>query len=131
MAHGFLQSFDEGLDVHSAGTHPAAVVNPNAIKVMNELGIDISHHSPKQVDSYISEKWDYVITVCGNANETCPAFVGNVAHRLHIGFDDPVDTVGTEDEVMTVYRRVRNEILVEFFRFYHREIRVLTTQFKD
>ena len=119
MAEGFLKSFDKTLEVFSAGTHPADKVNPNAVKVMNEIGIDISHHVPELVDNYIDQEWDYVITVCGGAKEVCPAFVGKVKNRLHIGFDDPADAVGSEEEVMAVYRRVRDEIKQEFGKFYH------------
>ncbi|NCC91512.1 MAG: arsenate reductase ArsC, partial [Spirochaetia bacterium] len=74
MAHGFLQHFDEKLTVRSAGTEPAGQVNQTAVKVMKEAGIDISHHTPEMVDRYINDKWDYVITVCDHANETCPLF---------------------------------------------------------
>jgi arsenate reductase len=118
MAEGFLKSFDKTLEVHSAGTHPADKVNPNAVKVMHEIGIDISHHVPELVDKYIDEEWDYVVTVCGGAKEVCPAFTGKVKHRLHIGFDDPADAVGSEEEVMAVYRRVRDEIKDGFHQFY-------------
>ena len=118
MAEGFLKSFDITLEVHSAGTHPADKVNPNAVKVMKEIGIDISDHVPELVDKYVNEEWDYVITVCGGAKEVCPAFIGTVKHRLHIGFDDPADAVGSEEEVMAVYRRVRDEIKVSFIEFY-------------
>jgi arsenate reductase len=118
MAEGFLKSFDKTLEVHSAGTHPADKVNPNAVKVMDEIGIDISHHVPELVDKYIDEEWDYVVTVCGGAKEVCPAFTGKVKHRLHIGFDDPADAVGSEEEVMAVYRRVRDEIKDGFHQFY-------------
>lgn len=118
MAEGFLKSIDKTLEVSSAGTHPADNVNPNAVKVMKEIGIDISHHMPELVDKYIGEEWDYVVTVCGGAKEVCPAFIGNVKHRLHIGFDDPADAVGSEEEVLAVYRRVRDEIKAEFHDFY-------------
>ena len=119
MAEGFLKSFDKMLEVSSAGTHPADKVNPNAVKVMKEIGIDISHHIPELVDKYIDREWDYVITVCGGAKEVCPAFTGKVKQRLHIGFDDPADAVGSEDEVMAVYRRVRDEIQKGFREFYN------------
>jgi arsenate reductase len=118
MAEGFLKSFDDTLEVFSAGTHPADKVNPNAVKVMKEIGIDISHHVPELVDNYIDKEWDYVITVCGGAKEVCPAFTGKVKQRLHIGFDDPADAVGSEEEVMVVYRRVRDEIKEGFKEFY-------------
>ena len=118
MAHGFLQSFDKRLDVHSAGTRPAAHVNPKAVEVMMEAGVDISAHTPKSVDIYLNEPWDYVITVCGGANETCPMFTGEVGKRLHVGFDDPSDAVGSDEFVMSEFRRVRDEIKEGFERFY-------------
>jgi arsenate reductase (thioredoxin) len=117
MAEGFLKSFDQTMEVSSAGTHPADRVNPNAVKVMKEIGIDISHHVPEIVDKYVNQEWDYVITVCGGAKEVCPAFTGKVKHRLHIGFDDPADAVGNREEVLEVYRRVRDEIKEGFQRF--------------
>lgn len=118
MAHGFLQSFDKRLDVHSAGTRPAAHVNSKAVEVMMEAGVDISAHTPKSVDIYLNEPWDYVITVCGGANETCPMFTGEVGKRLHIGFDDPSDAVGSDEFVMSEFHRVRDEIKEGFERFY-------------
>ena len=118
MAEGFLKSFDESLEVYSAGTKPAEKVNPFAVKAMKEIGIDISKGIAENVDKYLSQSFDYVITVCDNAKETCPVFIGNVKHHLHIGFDDPADAVGSEEEVMPVYRRVRDEIKRDFFNFY-------------
>lgn len=123
MAEGFLKSFDENLDVYSAGTKPAERVNPFAVKAMNEVGIDISNGVAEDVDKYLSKSFDYVITVCDNAKETCPVFMGDVKHRLHIGFDDPADTVGTEEVVMPVYRRVRDEIKKDFYEFYLKELK--------
>ena len=114
MAHGFLQSFSRNLEVHSAGTIPAEGVNPKAIEVMKEAGIDLSGHRPKSVEIYLDEEWDYVITVCGGANESCPVFTGKVKHRLHIGFDDPSDAIGTDEYVMKEFRRVRDEIQEKF-----------------
>lgn len=118
MAEGLLKSFDKNLEVYSAGTKPAEKVNPFAVKAMQEIGIDISYGKAENVDKYLSQSFDYVITVCDNAKETCPVFIGNVKHRLHIGFDDPADAVGTEEEVMPVYRRVRDEIKKDFYEFY-------------
>jgi len=123
MAEGFLKSFDENLEVYSAGTRPAERVNPFAVKAMNELGIDISKGVAEDVEKYLSQSFDYVITVCDNAKEICPVFVGKVKHRLHIGFDDPADAVGTEEEVMPVYRRVRDEIKRDFYEFYKKELK--------
>lgn len=118
MAHGFLQLFDDSLTVCSAGTKPAARVNAKAVEVMREAGIDLSSHTPKNVEGYLNEEWDYVITVCGNANETCPMFSGKVGERLHIGFDDPSDAVGSDDFIMSEFRRVRDEIKNDFEKFY-------------
>jgi arsenate reductase len=118
MAHGFLQSYDKNITVCSAGTEPAKEVNPKAVKVMKEAGIDISHHKPKLVDQYLNDEWDYVITVCDHANETCPVFAGKVKHRLHIGFDDPSHITGTDEFIWSEFRRVRNEIREKFYDFY-------------
>lgn len=123
MAHGFLQSFDPELDVYSAGTKPAEKVNPKAIEVMKEVGIDISGHTPHNVNEYLNEPWDYVITVCGGANENCPMFNGDVKHRLHIGFDDPSDATGSEEHVMHEFRRVRDEIKNRFEKLYNTEVK--------
>ncbi len=123
MAEGFLTSFDPRLEVFSAGTHPAPHANPHAVAVMKELGIDISGNKPKHVDLFLADSFDYVITVCGGAMETCPAFIGTVKTRLHIGFDDPADAVGTPEEVITVYRRVRDEIREGFSAFYDEKIK--------
>ncbi len=90
---------------------------------MKEAGIDISHHTPRLVDQYLKDEWDYVITVCDHANETCPLFLGKVRHRLHIGFEDPATITGTEDYVLNEYRRIRDQIKVEFLRLYNEEIK--------
>ena len=122
MAHGFLQSFDTNLTVRSAGTEPASQVNPKAVKVMNEVSIDISYHTPKMVDEYINEEWDYVITVCDDANETCPAFFGKVKHRLHIGFEDPSHATGTDEFIWSEFRRVRDLIKDAFYKLYNEKL---------
>ena len=118
MAHGFLQSFDSHQEVYSAGTSPAEHVHPLAISVMAEVGIDISHHVPRNVKEYLDEPWDYVITVCGGANETCPTFVGKVGKRIHIGFDDRSNVVGSKEHVISEFRRVRDDIRKAFCDFY-------------
>jgi arsenite methyltransferase len=118
MAEGFLKSFNARLEVFSAGTHPASIANPHAVAAMKELGIDISRNKPKSVADFLADPFDYVITVCGGAQESCPAFTGKVKTRLHIGFDDPADAMGTTEEVMMVYRRVRDEIKAGFSAFY-------------
>lgn len=118
MAHGFLQSFDPTLTVCSAGTEASGKLNPQAVAVMHEVGIDISHHTSDSVDLYLGQEWDYVITVCGGANEACPAFMGKVKNRLHIGFDDPSHAVGSDEFVWSEFRRVRDEIKEGFWAFY-------------
>jgi len=118
MAEGFLKSFDKNLEVYSAGTKPAERVNPFAIKAMKEVGVDISNGVAENVDKYLHQSFNYVITVCDNAKESCPVFLGKVGKQLHIGFEDPADAVGSEEEVMPIYRRVRDEIKKEFYEFY-------------
>lgn len=118
MAHGFLQSFDKDLIVRSAGTQASGKLNLKAAAVMKEAGVDIYNHTSDQVEQYINEEWDYVITVCGGANESCPTFVGNVKNRLHIGFDDPTDAVGTPEFIHSEYIRVRDEIKEAFYKLY-------------
>ena len=118
MAHGFLQSFDPNITVCSAGTEASGKLNQKAVAVMKEVGIDISHHTSDPVDLYLGEEWDYVITVCGGANEACPAFIGKVKHRLHIGFDDPSHVIGTDEYIWSEFRRVRDEIKAQFYEFY-------------
>ncbi len=123
MAHGFLQSFDSNMTVCSAGTEASGKLNPNAVKAMAEIGIDISHHTSDSVDMYLKDEWDYVITVCGGANEACPAFMGKVKHRLHIGFDDPSHATGTDAFIWSEFIRVRDEIKEGFRKFYDEQIK--------
>jgi arsenate reductase len=118
MAEGYLKSLDPALAVYSAGTRPEAKVNPNAVIVMSEIGIDISMQYPKNVDGFKNESFDFVITVCDSAKESCPVFTGQVVNRLHIGFEDPADAKGTMEEVLSVYRKVRDEIKTGFKKFY-------------
>ncbi len=118
MAHGFLQSFDEKLEVYSAGTDASGQLNAKAVEVMQEIGIDISHHTSDSVEQYLNQEWDYVITVCGGANENCPTFAGQVNHRLHIGFDDPSEAVGSEEFINAEFHRVRDEIREAFYELY-------------
>jgi len=123
MAHGFLQSFDPRLTVCSAGTEASGKLNPKAVEVMKEAGIDISHHTSDSVDLYLGEEWDYVITVCGGANENCPVFMGKVKNRLHMGYDDPSHAVGTPKFIQSEYIRVRDEIRDGFWNLYNNEIK--------
>lgn len=122
MAEGFLKSFDPELVVHSAGTYPSNQVHPKAIQVMREVGIDISEGYPKDVDQFLDQSFDFVITVCDNARETCPVFMGKVNEQLHIGFEDPAEATGSEEEIMAVFRRVRDEIQRDFLKFFNEYI---------
>lgn len=124
MAHGFLQSFDKNLVVSSAGTKASGKLNERAVAVMKETGIDISHHTSDSVNMYLDDEWDYVITVCGGANEACPAFIGKVKCRLHIGFDDPSFAEGSEDFIWSEFRRVRDEIKEAFYTFYKENLAI-------
>jgi arsenate reductase len=123
MAEGFLKSFDPNQEVYSAGTHPASRVSSRAIQVMKEVGVDISGGYPKSVDQFLNDSFDYIITVCNHAKETCPVFVGKVQHQLHIGFDDPAEATGTEEKVLAVFRRVRDEIKERIFEFYQSKLK--------
>lgn len=122
MAHGFMQSFNKDLYVRSAGTEASGKLNAKAVKAMKEIGIDISHHTSDPVVKYLGDEWDYVITVCGGANENCPVFMGKVEHRLHMGFDDPSHATGTDEFIWSEFIRVRNEIKETFQKFYKEEI---------
>ncbi len=119
MAEGLLRH-DAGarFDVESAGTRPG-LVRPEAIAAMNELGIDISGHRSKHVDEFENRNFDYVITVCDNARESCPVFFGD-ARQLHRSFDDPAALNGSEEERLALFRRVRDE-LREYLREFARQ----------
>jgi arsenate reductase (thioredoxin) len=117
MAEGFLKTLNPELEVYSAGTRAEKNVNTYAVKVMAEKGIDISKQTPKSVDLFLDRSFDYVITVCDGAKEACPYFSGNVKHRLHIGFEDPADAKGTDEEKLVIYRKVRDQIEEEFSAF--------------
>ena len=117
MAEGFLKSFDADLEVHSAGTEPSSQVHPKAIEVMREVGIDLSDNYPKSVDTFLQDSFDYVITVCGGARESCPTFTGDVKQNIHIGFDDPAEAAGTEEAIYGEFRRIRDEISRDMHTF--------------
>jgi arsenate reductase len=109
MAEGFLRALGgDRFDVASAGTE-ATRVHPLAVRAMDEVAIDLRHHTSKTLDRFLGETWDYVITVCDSAKERCPVFPGRVT-RLHWSFDDPSAVTGTEQERFEVFRRVRDEI---------------------
>ena len=114
MAEGILrQAAGDLFDVHSAGSKPAGYVHPKAIAVMKEIGIDISGHASKHMNEFLDRKIDTVITVCGNADQACPMFPGQV-NRYHWSFDDPAHATGTEEEILNAFRRVRDQIKLVF-----------------
>ncbi len=110
IAEGILRNAVGSLvEVQSAGSKPAGYVHPLAVRVMKEIGIDISAHRSKHVDEFLAKPVETVITVCGDADQACPMFPGQ-ANRYHWGFDDPAHATGTEEEKLVVFRRVRDEI---------------------
>jgi arsenate reductase len=123
MAAAFLKFFDNELEVYSAGISPAAQIHPKSVIVMKDVGIDISTNSPQSVDKFINQSFDFVITVCDHARETCPLFLGEVKHRLHIGFEDPAAARGTEEEIVAVFCKVRDEIKSAFYSLYLQRIK--------
>lgn len=118
MAEGLLRALAGGeFEAYSAGAAVSSV-HPVAKKVMGEIGIDISGHRSKSVKEYLTEKFDYVITVCGEHPEkVCPVFPGPAKHRLHWNFVDPVEAVGNEEERLAVFRKVRDEIKATLEKF--------------
>ncbi|BCX48404.1 arsenate reductase [Haloferula helveola] len=114
MAEGILQrALGSEFEVASAGSNPAGYVHPLAIRALDEIGIDISSHTSKHLDLFLSKDVETVITVCGNADQACPTFPGQ-ANRHHYPFDDPAHAEGDEEQQMAVFRRVRDEILRVF-----------------
>ncbi|MCS7023607.1 MAG: arsenate reductase ArsC [Bryobacteraceae bacterium] len=122
MTEGFLRSLDSRLEVHSAGTKPAPRVNPFAIQAMKEIGIDISSGQPKSVEGYLGQSFDFVITVCDDADKNCPRFSGKVGRRLHLGFPDPAKATGTDEQKLAVFRTVRDDIRTRFTALYRSEL---------
>jgi len=122
MAQAFLNSFDPCLEVYSAGTEPGNEVHPKTIQVMKELDFDLSRNKPENVNKYLNRNFDYVITVCDEANETCPVFHGKVKQRLHIGFEDPALAKGTDEEVLKKFREIRDQIKAKFKEFFDKNI---------
>jgi arsenate reductase len=114
LAEGILkEAAGDLLEVQSAGSNPAGYVHPKAIEGMKEIGIDISDHTSKHMNEFLNRKVDTVITVCGNADQACPMFPGQV-NRHHWGFDDPAHAKGTDEEVTQEFRRVRDQIKLVF-----------------
>ena len=121
MADGIInRDFAGQVQAFSAGTAPHGM-NPRAVQVMAEIGIDISANSSDHLDQYENQCFEYAITLCGDAAEKCPLIVGG-AKRVHIGFDDPPRATGTDEEVMDVYRRVRDEIRTQLGDFFRKEL---------
>ena len=118
MAEGFLKSYDPGINVFSAGTKPAEKVHPMAIQVMKEIDIDIEKNKPENVNKFIDKDFDYVITVCDSAKMNCPVFEGKVKKTVHFDYPDPAEAVGPDEEVLSVFRRVRDHINEDLYRFY-------------
>ena len=114
MAEGILRnSAAELIEVASAGSNPSGYVHPKAITALDEIGIDISSHTSKHMNDFLDQDVHTVITVCGNADQECPTYPGQF-HRHHWGFEDPAHAEGSEDEIMEVFRKVRNEIKLVF-----------------
>ncbi len=123
MAEAFLKSFDSTLEVYSAGTNPEKKIHPLAVKVLHEKGLDISGKSPAHVNRFTRESFDYVITVCDEAQEKCPVFTGKVKNRIHFGFEDPAAFEGMEEEKLRKFRKIRDQIEKTFKNFYDKEIK--------
>ncbi len=122
MADGIVNhDFSGKIEAFSAGTEPHGL-NPKAVEVMAEIGIDIGSNTSDHISRYDGERFDYVITLCGDADEKCPMVVGGV-ERIHIGFDDPPRATGSEEEVMNVYRRVRDEIRQQLGDFFRQQLK--------
>jgi arsenate reductase len=114
LAEGILRAaMGDSYEIASAGSKPAGYVHPLAIRAMQEIGIDISHHTSKHLQEFLQRDVETVITVCGNADQACPVFPGQV-NRHHFPFDDPAHATGTEEEQMEVFRRVRDQIRAVF-----------------
>jgi arsenate reductase len=123
MSAGYLQSWSPRLAVFSAGTNPSPRVNPFAIRAMKEVGVDISGGQPKSVTQFLGQPFDFVITVCDDADKNCPNFRGKVGKRVHIGFPDPAKATGSDDEKLAVFRTVRDDIQKRFREYFESEIR--------
>jgi arsenate reductase (thioredoxin) len=120
IAEGLVTHFmGDRIDAYSAGTE-ATYVNPNAIEVMREIGIDISKQQSKNLSVFDEQTFDYVITLCGSANETCPLYIGGTK-KTHIGCDDPAKAQGTKEEILCEFRRVRDEIKEKLIAFFQAE----------
>ncbi len=120
MAEGIANHlWGDQMEAFSAGTQ-ASFVNPAAIEIMKEIGIDISKHRSKNLSEFDGQSFDYVITLCGDANETCPLYIGGTK-KIHIGFDDPAKAKGTKEDILNEFRRVRDDIKEKLNDFFQTE----------
>ncbi len=117
MAEALLKSIRPGWEVYSAGTAPAPIVHPMAVKVLDEIGLNMSGAWPQDVDQFLDQQFDYVITVCDHAREMCPTFTGDVKYQRHMGYSDPSEKLGTIEQRMAEFRRIRDEIKLGFSAF--------------
>ena len=118
MAEGLINArLGDQFVAYSAGTKPSGYVHPKAIAAMAELGIDLSQNESKSTDLFKGQYFDHVITVCDSAKETCPVWLGNAGNKTHIGFYDPAEAVGTDEEITAVFRQVRDEIAGQILSF--------------
>lgn len=118
MAEGLINArLGDQFVAYSAGTKPSGYVHPKAIEVMRELGIDLSQNESKSTDLFKGQYFDHVITVCDSAKETCPVWLGNAGNKTHIGFYDPAEAVGTDEEVTAVFRQIRDQIADQILAF--------------
>lgn len=123
MAEGIANhDFTDRIEAFSAGTEPKGL-NPRAVQVMVEVGIDISGNSSDHVSKYEGQPFDYVITLCGDANEKCPLFFGGTK-RLHMGFPDPPKTDGADEKLLSIYRALRDDIRRRLGEFFRRELEI-------
>ena len=118
MAEGLINArLRDRFEAHSAGTQPSGYVHPKAVAVMAELGIDLSQNASKSTDLFQGQYFDIVITVCDSAKESCPIWLEQAGQKVHIGFDDPAEATGSDEEVTAVFRRVRDEIADQILGF--------------
>ena len=120
MAEAFLQDTDKTLEVFSAGMHPDEELDPIAIRVMNDIGIDISAKKPKSYHQFEGQEMDYLITICDGTTENISSEKIIARHRIHLGFDNPRDTIYTDAQLLDIYRDIRDEIRNELDYFYTR-----------
>jgi arsenate reductase len=123
MVHAFIYAFDPSINFCLAGIEASSELNQKAFKAKVNIGWNICHLISDPADKYLDDEWDYVISVCGGANENCPAFLGKVKRRLHIGFDDPSHVTGTDEFIWSEFIRVREEIRSAFYKFYIEEMK--------